>query len=174
MSAHFGWLVANILVPFLFPLLIILLMQHLLLDLKDEQRERMRLTYLLREAQLSVASLAIASAAFYEILHKPAVLQEVWGVVLLIATIILGIFNAILFVCGTVIGSTVPKAQSGINFKEWRKQYPLADASIWLAIATSLAAFVAHIVVDEHHSVGTAQAAPTSNSNTSGVLRRPN
>jgi hypothetical protein len=150
--AEFGWLFANIFIPYLFPLAVIKFLQLCRLDLKPEQHSRMRLTYLLREGQLSVGSIAIAAAALYELLSKPNAINGLLGIALLVCVGLLVIANSILFVIGTVIGSPEPAdaVQPTTTVKQWAAAYPIATISIVLAAIGSVAAFVAHTHVESH------------------------
>jgi hypothetical protein len=152
---HAGWIFANIVVPYLFPFIVIRALQKLKLDLKQEQHERMRLTYLLREAQLSVGSVAIASAGMFELLSTPDVIRTPLGVTLTVALGLLLVANAILFVCGTIIGSPPPveAVQAGVSRRQWMESYPMAAGSLYLAVAVSLCAFGARVITDEHRQV---------------------
>lgn len=150
--AHVGWVIANILVPYLFPFMVVKVMQKWHLDLKPEQLERLRLTYLLRDAQLSIGSVAIASASFYELLASPDLAGHPIWITLTVALGFLVLFNAILFVCGTAIGSPSPAdvVQSGITMAGWLKTYRMAASSLYLALAVSACAFAAHVFTDGH------------------------
>ena len=165
--SHAGWVFANVLVPYLFPFLIVKVMQGWHLNLKPEQLERLRLTYLLRDAQLSIGSVAIASASFYELLGTPELARHPLWVSLTVALGLLLVANAVLFVCGTAIGSPSPAdvVQAGISTREWLKSYPMAAFSMYLAVAVSICAFVAHVFTDEHkanHKVPAATAEPVT------------
>jgi hypothetical protein len=152
---YIGWLCVNLAVPYLFPLAVVRLVQQWRMALSPQQAERLRLTYLLKEAQLSLVNVAVAAVGVYELFPVPATATlpslRYFFFAVLIGMIAL---NTLLFVFGTVIGNP-PVAQTvtaGVTWKVWQQNYPMGAWSIRLGVVSALVAFGAHFVVfsDEH------------------------
>jgi hypothetical protein len=147
---YVGWVFVNLVVPYIVPLAIVRLVQKWRLALSDEQAGRLRLTYLLKEAQLSLVNVAVAAIGVYGLLPVPASaavpsLRYFFFAVL----IVLIALNTLLFVFGTVIGSPPVETvvTAGITWKEWQGYYPMGAWSIRLGVVSALVALGAHFVV---------------------------
>ena len=166
---YLAWLGVNLAIPFLLPLALVKLIQHGGFQLTDGQRERLRLTYMLKDAQLCLAGTGIAAVAIYEYLSAEHVkTPRLAGLLVAFLIALLGV-NAIYFVWGTIIGT--PPVNKVITkdtaFAEWRLLYPLAWLSMVFSIATGICAFAMHVVVfsSDHLATTTStnvQSAPGS------------
>jgi hypothetical protein len=150
MPSLIGWIVANLVLPYTFPLLLIKGIQRLNLDLQSHQLERMRLTYLLREGQLSLVSVAVSAASFCDIVGAEAI--HSWRGKALIALLGLLFFsNGLLFVLGTVVG-TPPAVSTNITeattYRDWLKIYKMGAASLYLAFAVCVCAVWGRVELD--------------------------
>lgn len=144
------WSVVNLGVPYGLPFAAVRVMQHWKLDLTERQRSRLRITYLLKEAQLSLTNVAIAAVALFELKSAPQEVRDsVAAEIIMFALIGLILWNACLFVGGTVIGNPpVEEAVTGkTTLADWKIAYPLGWQSLQLAAGVSLLALAVHVTV---------------------------
>lgn len=145
-----AWIAVNLVVPYLLPLALIRLMQQWRAALTPAQYARLRLTYLVKEAQLGLVNVAVAALGIYELLPVPsfAAWPSVRYILFALFTLML-LVNTLLFVWGTVIGN--PEVESavlpGVGWNEWRQHYPMGAWSIIFGFVTAALATAAHFVV---------------------------
>ena len=141
------WLLANVGFAYIFPIVLFKFVQQLDLPVtKEEQRDRMRVSYLVKEGQFALTSVAISAASFYELITTSESLKDSSGITLLILTIVLAFFNSLVFLFGTISTSPSPTdvVKSGTTIREWLKIYKAGAMSIYLAIGVSFCAFAVH------------------------------
>ena len=153
MIGHFfGWAFANIAIPYVVPIAFVKGLQALQLDINQGAKERIRITYLLREGQYAMGSVAIASTAMFELFTTDHLLTRTDGVAVLVCLIILTVLNTGVFVLGVAFGG--PPVAEAVTQRttiwDWVKSYRLGSASLILALGVSICAFWSHWISYEH------------------------
>lgn len=145
--ASLYWLIANVGFAYIFPIVLFKFVQQLDLRVtENEQKDRMRISYLIREGQFALTSVAIGAASFYELITTNESLKDWYGITLLILTIVLAFFNSLVFLFGTIFASPSPTVaiKAGTTVSEWLKIYKAGAMSIYLAVGVSFCAFAVH------------------------------
>lgn len=145
---HLWWAGANILFPFLVPIVLFKFIQWVSFGLgTPDQQERLRITYLLKEGQFGLSSAAVSAAAFYELMFTPGALAHPLGKTLLVSLVVLGFLSILVFVLGTIFVAPDVKRNVTVetSYAQWFTMYRAGAASILLAVAVAFCAFVAHV-----------------------------
>lgn len=112
---HVAWVLANLGFPYLGPIIVVKTVRILLSEAKHSHlRKRLRLTYLFREGQYALTSLAVSTAAFYELveLAEWSTRSKLW----LAAFGVLSFFAVILVVIGLIAETDDPE-----NYTPWQR-----------------------------------------------------
>lgn len=144
---HVWWATTNILFPFAVPISLFRFIQWISHGQgSQEQQERLRITYLLKEGQFGLSSGAVAAAAFYELMFTPGALNHFLGKTLVVSLIVLGALSILVFVLGTIfVAPPTSILVTNKGYIGWFRAYRAGAASIVLAIAVAFCAFVAHV-----------------------------
>lgn len=144
-----GWAAANLGVPFLGPIFVVKGMRLLIPTRHADLRKRLRLTYLFRDGQYALTSLAVSTAAFYEILDADGLNRDAktW----LVELGALSAISVILIVAGLLLETDDPEvaipAGSGVLrwalIHKWVQTYRIGAAALLLVLPVC---YVAHQV----------------------------
>lgn len=148
---HVAWVLANLGFPYLGPIIVVKTVRILLSEAKHSHlRKRLRLTYLFREGQYALTSLAVSTAAFYELveLAEWSTRSKLW----LAAFGVLSFFAVILVVIGLIAETDDPENAippgSGVlrwtTIIKWIHTYRVGAATILLILPVSLLAYQVH------------------------------
>jgi hypothetical protein len=155
---HAGWALTNLAIPYFGPLLVVKTIRLLLSEERHPTlRKRLRVTYLLREGQYALTSLAVTMAALYELteLAEWTSRSKAWlGVIVFFA-----LFATMLIVLGLISDTEDPETAippgSGVlrwsTIRKWVHTYRVGAATIMLVGPVSIAAYSIHDAVASRH-----------------------
>jgi hypothetical protein len=148
---HGAWALANLGFPYLVPIVVVKTIRALLSEANHSVlRKKLRLTYLFREGQYALTSLAVSTAAFYELMElgEWSSRTKLW----LAAIAVLSAFAVILVVIGLVADTEDPETAippgSGVfrwsTITKWMHTYRVGTASILIILPVSLLSYQVH------------------------------
>jgi len=147
---NFGWIAANLGFPFLGPIVVVKSIRLMISTKHAELRKRLRITYLLREGQFALTSLAVSTAALYEVLEADRLTTDarIW----LVCLAVMSFFSVMLLVIGLLHETDDPEtaipAGSGVlrwtTITKWVETYRVGAASLLLALPVSFVVYEVH------------------------------
>jgi hypothetical protein len=177
---HLGWAAANLVFPFLCPIVLIKFLRVILSPQHPSLRKRLRLTYLLRDGQYALTSLAVSTASFYELFDSDIALRhgKVWLVFLGILAAVSLIFVIVGLLDETEDPETAIPPGTGIlnlvTIKKWVSTYRVGAATLVLVIPVSVSAYNVHLIAVAASAASKSFAHPADRPESASNLgRRP-
>lgn len=159
-----GWAAANLGFPFLGPIIVVKGVRLLIPTRHVDLRKRLRLTYLFRDGQYALTSLAVSTASFYEILEADGLNRDAktW----LVELGVLSAISIMLIVAGLLLESDDPEVAippgSGVlnwtTIHKWVQTYRIGTAVLVLVLPVSYVAYQVHESGHQSPKVGTQSA----------------
>jgi hypothetical protein len=159
---HIGWAAVNLGCPYVLPLMMIKLMRILLSETYHATlRKRLRITYLVREGQYALTSLAVGMAALYELheLGERSTRTNWWFAALILFLLIAVILVVVGLIAETADPETAVPPGSGVfrmtTIQNWVRTYRVGAATLILVLPISLVAYLIHDAVTTRNAVTT-------------------